>query len=121
MSNTNNNHPKSTLTQYVFGFILSMILTLSSYLLVTTQLLTTSLLLIIILFSAIIQLVVQLIFFFHLNQEEEPHWNLTMILSTAGAILIIVVGSIWIMHHLDYHMNPAQMERELIEKEGMYK
>jgi hypothetical protein len=34
---------------------------------------------------------------------------------------MVVVGSIWIMHHLNYNMMPTQMDSFLIQDEGFGK
>ncbi len=76
----------------------------------------------IILIFALMQLLVQLIFFLHLGREAKPRWNLIMLISTFGIVLLIVVGSIWIMDHLNYNMMPSlQLDKTLIEKEGMHR
>jgi cytochrome o ubiquinol oxidase subunit IV len=53
---------------------------------------------------ALFQFVLQSICFLKLFKEKGPRWNLVVFFSTLSIILIIIVGSIWIMDHLDYHM-----------------
>jgi cytochrome o ubiquinol oxidase operon protein cyoD len=69
---------------------------------------------------AIVQLLVQLIFFMHLASENGPRWKLAVLISTVGIILIVVVGSIWIMNHLNYNMmaNPTQMNQYIQSQDG---
>jgi cytochrome o ubiquinol oxidase operon protein cyoD len=70
---------------------------------------------------AVMQLFVQLIFFLHLGFEKGPKWNLVFFVSTVGIILIIVLGTLWIMYHLNYNMMPKQMEEYLLWKEGIHR
>lgn len=112
---------------YLFGFAISLALTLGSYYAVVAHinsgrsLFSQELLILLVLCFAVMQLFVQLIFFLHLGFEKGPKWNLAFFISTVGIILIIVLGSIWIMYHLNYNMMPKQMEDYIIWKEGIHK
>jgi cytochrome o ubiquinol oxidase subunit IV len=65
----------------------------------------------ILLIVAILQLIVQLIFFLHLIHESKPRWNLLFFISTIGIILIMIIGGIWIMNHLNYNMTPQKVNQ----------
>lgn len=54
---------------------------------------------------ALIQALVQSICFLPIWHEKGPRWNVIFYLSTISMILIILVGSIWIMNHLNAHMH----------------
>lgn len=90
-----------TLFAYLLGFILSLLLTGSAYLLVTRQLLAGWHLLIALGALALTQAVIQLLLFLHLGSEVKPHWNGMVLLFMAAVLAIIVSGSLWIMHDLD--------------------
>jgi cytochrome o ubiquinol oxidase operon protein cyoD len=110
------------MTRYVTGFALSIFLTLAAYLAVTNHWLSDWNLILAIAGLALIQLCVQLIFFLHLDTEERPHWNLVAVLSTAGVIFILVVGSLWIMSNLKYrHMTSEEIDAHVLENEGIQK
>ena len=52
---------------------------------------------------------VQLVFFLHLDEESGPRYKLAAFGFMALILLIVVVGSLWIMQHLNYnmtHMSP---------------
>ena len=102
--------------QYILGFILSVLLTLAAFVIVTKNLLNGWDLALVLVGLALIQLWVQLIFFLHLDREKASRWNLTIFLSTAGVVLILVAGSLWIMNNLNYHM---PTDAEIIRDEGM--
>lgn len=97
------------LSQYILGFILSIVLTIAAYVLVVNQLLGSWIILTIIMLLALIQLIVQLFFFLHLAEEEKPRWNLIFFINTVGIILLVVVGSIWIMQHLNHNTMPKDI------------
>ena len=104
------------------GFALSLLFTLAAYFLVANRLLSGGILTFTILGLALFQLVVQLLFFLHLGQESKPRWNLVIFLSTVSIILIIVLGSIWIMNNLDYrHMSPTETNTYILKDEGIQK
>jgi len=50
------------------------------------------------------QIVVHLVFFLHLNRRPEQHWYRVSIAFTVIVIAIVLVGSVWIMNHLNHNM-----------------
>jgi cytochrome o ubiquinol oxidase operon protein cyoD len=70
---------------------------------------------------AITQLFVQLTFFLHLDRESKPRWNLQVFLFMLIILLIIVVGSLWIMSNLDYRMtsSPTQVNDYIQSQDGL--
>jgi cytochrome o ubiquinol oxidase operon protein cyoD len=114
---------KSSLKSYIIGFILSILLTLAAFGVVMRPDIFHvgyGLIIPIILILAIVQLFVQLIFFLHLMDESGPRWKLTVFISTVGLVLIIVVGGIWIMNHLNYNMmaSPTEMNNYIQSQDG---
>ena len=114
---------KATLASYTIGFLLSIVLTLAAFFVVINPgafhvgygaIVPT------ILVFAIVQLFVQLIFFLHLADETGPRWKLVAFISTTVIILIVVVGSIWIMNHLNYNMmaSPSEMNSYIQSQDG---
>ena len=92
---------------YVMGFILSIILTLSSYILVVERLLSYWPLISAIGGLAILQMIIQLFYFVHLDTESKPRWNLLSFLFMAMVVVLLVFGSLWIMISLDERVMPA--------------
>lgn len=95
-----------SLNGYLFGFFISLFLTLSSYFLVTERMLQPWHTKLVISALALAQALVQLVFFLHMGQEKSPYWNLQTFLFMLGVLLIIVLGTLWIMYNLDYQMMP---------------
>lgn len=99
----------NTIGSRVFGFIGSLILTLTAFWLIVRPgvfPLEKPMIIAILLSLAVCQALVQSIFFLHILQEKKPRWNLIIFASTICIILVIVVFSMWIMHHLNYNMMP---------------
>lgn len=119
MKNIKSQH--GTIASLSLGFILSILLTLAAYVAVVEQLVPNGLLIIIIICLALMQFVVQMIFFLHLDKEAGPRWNLIVFLSTVSVVLIVVVGSLWIMQNLNYNMSPTGVDKYIQQEEGIYK
>lgn len=102
--------PKNALLRtYVTGFVLSIFVTLIVYVLVDGHAHNTPLglsreaLIGWIFALAIAQLIVQLVFFLHLGRKGQ-RWNLGIMGFATIIVLILVIGSLWIMSNLDYNM-----------------
>ena len=90
-----------TYQSYLIGFLASFILTIISFYLVITQALSSSTLVYTIIALALIQAIIQLLFFLHVGQEAKPRWETLIFYFMVLVLLIIVVGSLWIMHDLN--------------------
>lgn len=108
----------SKLKQYGLGFAWSILLTLAAYGTVVNELLPRTETIVFILAVAIIQLWVQLYFFLHIGEESGPKWSLWTFLFMSLIMLFIVVGSLWIMHNLNYNMMPMHEMDEYMIKES---
>lgn len=117
---------------YLIGYALSLICTFGAYFLtayhlnsrhetISHQGLAAALIAL-----ALSQLFVQLVFFLHLNRESKPRWNITVFAFMVLIVVIVVLGSMWIMAHLDYHhgphgesLTPSQTDEYLMHEEGI--
>lgn len=93
-----------TLKSYLIGFVASLILTSLSFGIVLTQFLLGPTLVYTLIGLAVAQTIVQLIFFLHIGQEAKPRWETFIFCFTVLILLIIVIGSLWIMNDLDDRM-----------------
>lgn len=89
---------------YVIGFFLSLMLTLISFALAGWHLMSMLSLYFCLMLLAVIQLLVQVVCFLRLNAGAEGRWNLMAFLFTVLIVLVIVIGSLWIMFNLNYNM-----------------
>jgi cytochrome o ubiquinol oxidase operon protein cyoD len=89
---------------YIHGFILSLVLTIIPFLAVAQHWFSTKASYIMIALFAVAQLFVQLVYFLHLSHKSAAKWNLNVFFFTLLVVLILVLGSIWIMVNLNYFM-----------------
>lgn len=90
--------------KYAIGFIVSLLLTCSAFASVEYEWFNGGMLLLVIGMLAVIQAIVQLYYFLHLGEELKPRIRLLTLSFMLVILLIIVVGSLWIMQHLNYNM-----------------
>lgn len=95
----------ATVGGYVKGFILSVILTAIPFWLVMGEVLPspTTTTLVILAFAAV-QIVVHMVYFLHLNSKAEGGWTMLSLIFTVVLLVIMLVGSIWVMFHLNANM-----------------
>src|SRR3990167_6336679 len=89
-----------TYQSYTVGFVSSIFLTLLSFYLVASSALPPKTLYIVVGVLALTQLFVQLVFFLHLNTHSKSSWNLLSFPFTLVMVLILVIGTMWIMYNL---------------------
>lgn len=90
--------------QYANGFLLSLVLTLGAYMFTINGALSGNTLLLVLGGFALLQMGLQLMFFLHLGEETRPRLKLMAFGFMLLILLIIVVGTLWIMNHLNYRM-----------------
>ena len=101
-----------SLKGYVIGFILSVALTLASFAVVMQGLLPKGMGLAGIVGLCVAQLLVQLIFFLHIGTAADQRQNTAIFACTGLLIVIIVAGSLWVMHNANVNMMPTDMSME---------
>jgi cytochrome o ubiquinol oxidase operon protein cyoD len=111
-------HQDISLNSYVVGFGLSLLLTLASYLLVSNHGLSRRGLMAVTTIFALTQFFVQMIYFLHLHIETKPRWKLLVFSFMTVVVLILVLGSLWIMSNLNYRMMPDQINQYLQSQDG---
>ena len=90
--------------EYVIGLLLSIVLTAIPFSLVMYGALAETITIALILLCAVGQMMVQLVFFLHMNGSSEQMWNTTSAIFVVILVAILIVGSIWIMQHLNHNM-----------------
>lgn len=90
-----------SLTSYCIGLVASIVCTMISFGLVWTSALSRHALIYTIVSLAIVQATVQLRFFLHLGKEPKPRWESISFFSMLTCLIIIVLGSLWIMYDLN--------------------
>jgi cytochrome o ubiquinol oxidase operon protein cyoD len=124
MERNNSEASHGSVASYIAGFVLSLMLTMTAYLLVLRHvnsyhsILSHGTLVFMLVGLALTQLIVQLIFFLHLDRESKPHWNMTVLLFAVTVVVIIVFGSLWIMNNLNYHHPSTEQINKYIRSQG---
>lgn len=104
---------------YTVGYLAAAALTLFVYSAAVAHTWTTATLAAFALIAAVLQLLVQTKFFLHLRFNKQGAWKLYSYVFTWLMLIIVVMGSLWVMMNLNYnmHMSPTQM-LERIQKEN---
>jgi cytochrome o ubiquinol oxidase operon protein cyoD len=110
---------EATYRNYLIGFGLSLLTTFVAYFAVVEQWAEGWSLLVLLACLAFTQMIVQLYFFLHLGEEMRPRLRAWSFIFMSIILLIIVVGSLWIMAHLNYnmmHMSPTEKDHYMLDK-----
>jgi len=112
VGDTDQNHSASK-SGYIVGYILALVITLTAYMLVEAHNnsgheFSRVFVFVSIACLAFIQFIVQLLFFLHLGRETKPRWKILVFFGMLTVVIILVAGSLWIMHNLNYRMMPSQ-------------
>ncbi|CDX27326.1 Cytochrome o ubiquinol oxidase subunit IV [Mesorhizobium sp. ORS 3324] len=94
------------LSGYLLGFSLAILLTIASFLAAQTNLIYQPAVISALVVLAIAQMGVHLVFFLHITTGPD---NTNNVLALAFGVLIValvVIGSVWIMAHLNLNMAP---------------
>jgi cytochrome o ubiquinol oxidase subunit IV len=89
---------------YTVGFILSVVLTAAAFGLIMTGTLTGQNAVLAIAGLAFVQIIVHLVFFLHMNSSSAQRWNVMAFGFTVLTAVILIVGSLWIMHNVAMNM-----------------
>lgn len=110
---------KASYRSYVTGFIVSLVCTFSAYLLTANHILSKDWGLVAAIAAlALVQALTQLILFLHLGKEAKPRFKLLVFGFMLTVILILVVGSIWVMHNLNGRMmSPSKINNYMKQQD----
>lgn len=93
-----------SLKSYLTGFAIAVVLTVVPFWMVMDQVLDSFTVALIIMALAGVQMVVHLIFFLHMDAKSESGWNMMALLFTILIVSIVLIGSLWVMFHLNTNM-----------------
>jgi len=98
--------PHASMRDYVIGFVMSVILTAIPFWLVMERPLSDGATVAVIMVFAAVQIVVHMVFFLHMSPKAEGGWSITSLTFTIIIVVIMLAGSLWVMHHLNTNMMP---------------
>lgn len=99
--------PHASMRDYAIGFVLSVILTAIPFWLVMERPFSAGATAAIIMAFAAVQIVVHMVFFLHMSPKAEGGWSITSLTFTVIVVVIMLAGSLWVMHHLNTNMMPS--------------
>jgi cytochrome o ubiquinol oxidase operon protein cyoD len=108
-----------SLAKYVVGFVCSVVLTMMAYVLATRQNYSKDVVVGALTGLALVQFVTQRVFFLHVGSERRPRWKLVVMFWMLGVVLILVLGSLWIMNNLNYRMTPQEVQQYLKSQDAL--
>lgn len=98
----------ATFGGYMIGFGLSVVLTAIPFWLVMSGALgDKGLTALAVILFAVVQIVVHMVFFLHMSPRSEDGWTMMALIFTLVMVLITLVGSMWVMYHLNTNMMPG--------------
>lgn len=101
-----------SLRSYTVGLLLSVVLTIASFAVVMRGTLPSHTAMAVIVGLCVAQLLVQLVYFLHLGTGPGQRGNTAVFVCTALLIVIVVAGSLWVMHNANINMMPTDMSIE---------
>lgn len=93
-----------SLSGYITGFVIAVLLTAASFGLVMRGALPPQSAMLVLAVLALAQIVVHLVFFLHLNTSSGQPWNVMALCYTAVASVILIGGTVWVMHNVSMNM-----------------
>ncbi len=114
MSAPHSKHSHGTMNQLMMGFALAVVLTVVPFALVMaeTEISKTVLVGIIMAFAAV-QILVHLVYFLHVNTQSEQGWTVAAAVFAVIILVIVLVGSLWVMHNMNVNMMPSHSMMEM--------
>lgn len=97
---------------YMIGFVLAAVLTAVPFGLVMSGSLPNGTAGPVCMVFAAVQVVAHLIYFLHMNPTSSRSWNGAAFVFTLIILLILMVGTLWVMHNMNLNMMPGMMSAE---------
>jgi cytochrome o ubiquinol oxidase operon protein cyoD len=97
-----------SMRSYLTGFILSVILTAIPFWLVMSGVLNSKIATTLAITTlAVVQIAVHMVYFLHMNTRSEDGWSILALAFTVILVVIALIGSLWIIYHLNANMLPG--------------
>jgi cytochrome o ubiquinol oxidase operon protein cyoD len=116
-ADTHHAHDHGTMGQLMIGFALAAILTIIPFYLVMAEVdMARSTLVGIIMGLGAVQIIVHLVYFLHLKRSSEEGWNFFATIFAVVILVIVLAGSLWVMHNMNENMMPMHEMDQQIEQ-----
>ena len=105
-------HDHGSFKSYLTGFILSVILTAIPFWLVMGDVIADKTVLVLAIMGlGVVQIFVHMIYFLHMNGKSEGGWTLMAMLFTVVLVMITLIGSLWVLYHLNTNLMPMTVDQ----------
>ncbi|AQS87124.1 cytochrome o ubiquinol oxidase subunit IV [Neoasaia chiangmaiensis NBRC 101099] len=104
MTNGESGESHGSYASYLIGFVISVVLTAAAFAAVMMHVISPGATVGVIAFLAVVQIVVHMVFFLHMNGSSEQSWNLMAFCFAVACVLIIVGGTLFILHDTSINM-----------------
>ena len=112
VSSTSHADAHGSMKSYLAGFGLSILLTAASFGVVMADVVPHQSRLAAIVLLCLLQLLVQLVYFLHMGSAPSRRVNTGVFACTLFLIVVLVGGSLWVMHNADVNMMPTDMSQQ---------
>jgi cytochrome o ubiquinol oxidase subunit IV len=92
--------PHVTVRGYLIGFLLAVVLTVASFWSIRSGTFTGQSAIVALAVLAAVQMVVHVVFFLHVNASKGQRWHAGSFAYTIAMSLVIIVGTVWVMHNV---------------------
>ena len=103
------------------GFVLAAVLTIIPFGLVMADAISSkAFLLTVVMICAAAQILVHLRYFLLLSTNQEQGWTMASSLLALILLLIVLAGSLWVMHNMNENMMPShEMDRQIEQMKSL--
>ncbi len=109
-------HSHGTMGRLMIGFALAALLTIIPFYLVMAEVdLPRTTLVGIIMGLGAVQIIVHLVFFLHVGTSTEGGWTLAATALSVIILVIILAGSLWVMHNMNANMMPMPSHEDMMQ------
>ncbi|MDR5791010.1 cytochrome o ubiquinol oxidase subunit IV [Caballeronia sp. LP003] len=85
---------------YLIGFVLAVVLTVASFWAATSGAFKGESAIVALAVLAAVQVIVHVVFFLHVNSSKGQRWHAISFAYTILMSLILIVGTVWVMHNV---------------------
>ncbi|SAL01178.1 cytochrome o ubiquinol oxidase subunit IV [Caballeronia ptereochthonis] len=92
--------PHVTVRGYLIGFVLAVVLTVASFWAATSGAFKGENAILALAVLAAVQVIVHVVFFLHVNASKGQRWHAMSFAYTILMSLILIAGTVWVMHNV---------------------
>jgi cytochrome o ubiquinol oxidase operon protein cyoD len=98
--NSSSDFPHVTVRGYLIRFVLAVVLTVASFWAATSGAFKGESAIVALAVLAAVQVIAHVVFFLHVNASKGQRWHAMSFAYTILMSLILIVGTVWVMHNV---------------------